>query len=505
MTFLEDSLEYSTLNKHTNANGPILGDDMAPKFTKRQWLTLFAIGSVHFSSAICISLQAPFYPQEAESKNATATEYGLVFGSFEFVAFLSSPLLGKHIDSVGAKLMLNIGMVIASLSAILFGMLDYINDHNTFISLSFLLRMSESLGSTAALVAAFSITAAVFPDSVATTFATLEVFYGVGYIVGPTLGGLFFSIGGYKLPFVINGSAMLLLCFVVYLCLPHIDRADSLHKKEASIFNILRVPAVLLNSVSCVATSISMGYYAATLEPHLRQFGLSPIAMGMMFIISGGTYALIAPIVGRLCDRWIYPKRVIAVGCLLITTSYIIVGPAPFLPIPTTLPLCIIGLVVHGFGLASMMVPTFIDSICSAVDAGFDDDISTYGLLSGLWSSSFALGAFVGPSVAGVLYDTVGFRNGTLFVIIIHVLLFISIVSFIIFEKKRTIPPKRIRLLSERPEEPNGSNSTEREDLKGGYSKSSYVDLVQHWNTTKQNTAKVNGYGSISKSIDYIS
>lgn len=32
-------------------------------------------------------------------KNATATEYGLVFGSFELVSFLSSPILGKYVSS----------------------------------------------------------------------------------------------------------------------------------------------------------------------------------------------------------------------------------------------------------------------------------------------------------------------------------------------------------------------------------------------------------------------
>ena len=43
-------------------------------------------------------------------------------------------------------------------------------------------------------------------------------------------------------------------------------------------------------------------------------------------------------------------------------------------------------------------------------------------MVSGLWASFFSLGAFVGPSVAGILYDTVGFRGGTLFPVGMHVL-----------------------------------------------------------------------------------
>lgn len=52
---------------------------------------------------------------------------------------------------------------------------------------------------------------------------------------------------------------------------------------------------------------------------------------------------------------------------------------------------------------------------CS-VEGGFRDDLSTYGLVSGLWASTFALGAFVGPSIGGILFDVIGFRMGTLVV-----------------------------------------------------------------------------------------
>ncbi|XP_046668972.1 MFS-type transporter SLC18B1-like [Homalodisca vitripennis] len=490
---------------------PVLLMGAPPKLTKRQWLTMAAIGSVHFSSAICISLQAPFYPYEAELKQATATEYGLVLGSFELVAFLSSPIIGKHIDTVGIRTLLNIGMVIAAISAILFGMLDYVMDHNWFISLSFLLRITESLGSTAALVAAFSITAAVFPQSIGTTFATLEVFYGVGYIVGPTIGGIFFALGGFKLPFFVNGLAMLLFAlFIAYILPPlHLDNRP---KSGAGVLDFLKVPGVLLNSAAVVATTISMGYYSATLEPHLRVFKLSPIAMGLMFVLSGGMYACVAPIVGRMCDRWAYPKRVISVGCLLIVLSFIIVGPAPFVPLPTTLPLCVIGLLIHGMGLAAMMVPTFMDSISCAVKAGFNDDIGTYGMLSGLWSASFSLGAFIGPSVAGVLYDSVGFRNGTLFVMSIHSILFIVCNIFISFEKKRSLPTNRIRLLSDRPETEDDSSEYEFPTIakNSGISNNMLVSWDKKGNIVPAlvhngiSNGKHNGYGTIFKSIEVL-
>ena len=49
---------------------------------------------------MCVSLQAPFYPAEAEKKGATATQYGLVFGIFELTVFVVSPVIGKFLPKV---------------------------------------------------------------------------------------------------------------------------------------------------------------------------------------------------------------------------------------------------------------------------------------------------------------------------------------------------------------------------------------------------------------------
>lgn len=70
---------------------------------------------------------------------------------------------------------------------------------------------------------------------------------------------------------------------------------------------------------------------------------------------------------------------------------------------------------------------------------GFPDNIETYGLISGLWTSTFALGAFFGPSVSGALFDSVGFRKATIFVIGIHV--FVAFILIIILTLERNPQP----------------------------------------------------------------
>ena len=72
-------------------------------FNRRQQLTLFVFAIANFCSAICVSLQAPFYPHEAEKKGATASQYGFVFGIFELTVFIVSPIVGKNLSKLGAK------------------------------------------------------------------------------------------------------------------------------------------------------------------------------------------------------------------------------------------------------------------------------------------------------------------------------------------------------------------------------------------------------------------
>ncbi|KAL0281504.1 UNVERIFIED_CONTAM: hypothetical protein PYX00_002476 [Menopon gallinae] len=399
------------------------------KFTRQQLFTLSAIGSVHFALSICVSLQAPFYPKEAERKNASSTEYGFVFGIYELVSFVSSPILGHYIDVIGAKTLLSSGIVIAAISSVAFGMLELINDHLTFIVLSFVVRGIEALGSSAAVTSAFAITASVFPENVATTFATLEIFYGVGYIAGPTIGGALYSHGGFILPFTVMGCILLVDGLFVFFALPPLQKGIS--QPKAKVTELFKVPIVFMDSMAIMATSICMGFYSATLERHIREYELSEVTVGLIFVISGGVYACTAPIIGRICDKKVNPKIMILIGNCVVITSVLLVGPARFTSLTKSLEIVIAGLVLEGLGMAFILVSSFVDAIRSAVAGGFPDGIATYGLISGLWAASFSLGDFIGPSVGGVLTQKVGFPDGSLFIAGVHIVVFVLMSVFV--------------------------------------------------------------------------
>ncbi|KAL7304143.1 hypothetical protein TKK_0003595 [Trichogramma kaykai] len=407
------------------------------QFTQKQWFTLIVICVANFANAICVSLQAPFYPAEAEKKGATATEYGLVFGIFELVVFLVSPFYGKNMNKFGPKLMLNGGILTTGTCVILFGFLDRIDGREPFILLSLIIRIIEALGNAAFVTSSFAIIAKEFPDNVATAFASIETCFGLGLIVGPTIGGGLFQIGGFTTPFAVLGFVLFAVAVITIFVLPvNNGLQETDFNTKGKLMKVLGIPGVMLAATSVVATSMSIGFLQATLEPHLHQFKLTPVQVGLMFVINGGTYALSAPAWGWLCDKRAKPKAATVVGCLLVVIGFGLIGPVPFIFKKTILWLTITGLTLHGLGMAAQLVAGFSDALQTAMDHGFPNDIETYGLISGLWTSTFALGAFIGPTIAGILCDNVGFRYASILICALHLIVGI-ITSIFIYCKRR--------------------------------------------------------------------
>ena len=180
----------------------------------------------------------------------------------------------------------------------------------------------------------------------------------------------------------------------------------------------LKVPSIVMAMYSVACSASSLGFIQATLEPHLRDFHLSPLVIGSMFVVSGGVYGFSAPLWGMICDRK-PPKAVTFIGAVVISAGFAllgksisclkihylfeILGPLPFFHLEKTIGIIITGLFFHGLGLGAEVVAGFADAHKSAISSGFPDTVDTYGLISGLWTSTFALGAFIGKVVPSIL------------------------------------------------------------------------------------------------------
>ena len=392
------------------------------QFSPTQWATLIVLSLAEFFNGLCISLQAPFYPYEAQIMGVTATQYSFVFGVFQLTVFLISPLIGQFMNHIGINFLNNIGIFTLSISCICFGFLNQMPTTALFLGFSFLIRIVEALGYAAFVTTTFSIIAQTFPDNVAFTFATLETFVGLGIIVGPAVGGALYDLGGFTLPFVALGTALCCGSIAVYCFLPNLGHTDR-PTSEYSVFTLLKQPRILLAACTTTSSAICIGFLQATLEPHIRSWNLTPIEIGLLFVLNGATYAVSSPIFGRLCDK-LLPERVVTmIGAVVVAISFLLVGPCPLLPLENTLSLCIFALSIHGIGVGAELIATFSGSQREAQLLGLPNDRSTFGLVSGLWASSFALGAFIGPSIAGVLFDTIGFAWGASIVAGLHIVI----------------------------------------------------------------------------------
>ena len=100
-------------------------------------------------------------------------------------------------------------------------------------------------------------------------------------------------------------------------------------------------------------------------------------------------------------------------GHLLLLASFTLHGPSPWLIQSHSLSLTICALFLQGSGSATVVDSSYTACLLSTVaipSPKYPDSVSTFSLVSGLWTSAFALGNCVGPSLAGLLYDQVGFR-----------------------------------------------------------------------------------------------
>ncbi|XP_054157780.1 MFS-type transporter SLC18B1-like [Oppia nitens] len=142
-------------------------------------------------------------------------------------------------------------------------------------------------------------------------------------------------------------------------------------------------------SVSCWTTAtIEMCYgvgmiFGPAIGGLLNQIQkLSSVTTGGIFVISGALYALFNQVWAYFADKMptnCHPLCLI--GCTSSLIAFLIVGPMPFFPIESK--------------------------------SGFPDNVSTYSVVSGIFSSAMAMGSAIGPGIGGYMLGQMGYRWAT--------------------------------------------------------------------------------------------
>lgn len=403
------------------------------QYTTRQLLVIFTYIYGNFFLAACVSLQAPFFPSEAEKKGASPSQYGLVFGIYELAIIFTSPLVGKLVGYSSPKLWIQVGLILTGFMTILFGFLDRAPAGNWFISLAFIIRILEGVGAASFTTPSYTATAEEFPADQATILSLLETSFGLGLICGPTLGGWLYNLGTFTLPFLVLGSCLIFGALLNFFA--SFSQQATVYdptETQAGYLKILFSPGILLDAMSVITSLTFIGFNAATLEPHLRQFDLSVMVVGSLFIITGSIYALTTPIWGKLSKH--YNTRFLClIGCLFCTAGFCIIGPLPFISSDSSLVSIILALVFIGIGTGVKLVAALVGSFMYAIEElGMPDNKSTFGVCSSIYHTSTSIGAFVGPTVGGFLLEKYGYQNGTYFLFVLELILILGLSVFLI-------------------------------------------------------------------------
>ncbi|CAH1797977.1 unnamed protein product [Owenia fusiformis] len=158
------------------------------------------------------------------------------------------------------------------------------------------------------------------------------------------------------------------------------------------------------------AGAVVVSFLDISFALHLKPLHLSPILVGAVFLISGGVYALLSPLLGYILDKTGWYKRSMALGGLLALVAFSLMGPSPFLFLPKdSLWLNIVASVVLGISFCTLLIPPLQELVTAAIKSGYPENLDTYGITSGLYKSAFYIGTFAGSVGGGFILDKIGF------------------------------------------------------------------------------------------------
>lgn len=173
----------------------------------------FTILLIIFTEVLGWSLILPFLPYLATDLGASPTMVGIIVASFALCQFFSAPIIGKLSDKYGRKPLLLISQFSTVLGFIILGLADS-------LFLVFLSRIIDGLfGSNMTLSRAYLGDIMRDEDKKTQTksFGYMSTVFGVGFFIGPAIGGYLATID-YSIPsFLAAGISAITVIMIIFL------------------------------------------------------------------------------------------------------------------------------------------------------------------------------------------------------------------------------------------------------------------------------------------------
>jgi multidrug resistance protein len=329
----------------------------------------------------------PVLPLYAEHYGATAVQNGLLVAVFSLAQFVCSPLWGKLSDRIGRKPVLCVSIFVTAIGFFLMGIAPGL--WLLFVARTLAGAAGGNIGTAQAYIADISA-----PEERAKRMGLLGAAFGLGFMLGPAIGGWVGHIN-YQAPmFVAAGLALVNAVLVIAILPESLSREHRGAHKRGSVFEVLqhcnrRVYLPVTATYFLLTTGFSMMTFVYALFVFHR-YGIGPSGTGNLLALVGFIGVLIqGGLIGRLVKRF-GEARLATAGAVILAASLFA------LPLAQSM----VALVLASVGIAignSLLMPTLTSLASRSVDSRWQ------GRGLGLLQSGGALARWVGPAVGGWL------------------------------------------------------------------------------------------------------
>jgi len=410
---------------------------------------LMIIFIIVFIDLLGFSLILPLLPFYAESYGATPAIVGLLVASYAAAQLIGAPLLGRLSDRYGRRPVLLISVAGTFAGFLLLGFADPVGRFlsNIFapqaasafiIGILFFSRILDGLTGGNITVAQAYISDITDEQNRAKSLGLIGAAFGLGFIIGPAVGGTL-SQWGYNLPAFVAAAISLLNLLSIYFFLPEslTDelRNFGLHRKRTpftvkALFQALERPIIgpLLHvrffyGLAFATFQSIFSLYAQSIGLNSQTTGYVLAFVGLLSVIVQG--GLIGFLTKRFRENW-----------LIITGLWLMSGALLAWAFTTKLGLLLVVLIPLSLsgGVLNTVIQSAITKSVSKEEVG--------GML-GIAGSLEAITRVIAPSVGGYLLQRLGIWAPGVF----SALLMAWAVTFAY--RKIIIPASRMRLATE--------------------------------------------------------
>ena len=280
------------------------------------------------SIGLIIPVLPPLVGTFTSSPSEQTTWFGVVAFAFGIANFFGSPILGGLSDRFGRRPVLLIGFSGLALSFIVTGL-------STALWMLIAVRLFSGAMNANAAVANAYVADITPPEERAKRFGMIGAMFGMGFILGPVIGGLLGSIN-LHLPFFVAGALALCNWLYGWFVLPEslpVERRHAFDWRKANPVGSLKALTKLRGVGSLVVVIGLAGLAQFTLHmtwvlyTHFK-FGWGPQENGWSLFAVGIMSALVQGVLlGRLLKRF-SAQRLAVLGLISSTIAYALWGAA---------------------------------------------------------------------------------------------------------------------------------------------------------------------------------